>query len=262
MSEKSEQVVVASRILPAARELPANVLRFYVEFSEPAEADFDRDQVRLSDGAGRVINDAFLLLGQELWSPDARRLTLLMEPGRIKRGMGADPSHFPVFYASQEYQLDVLTGGRPLHKRFMIEAAQLKPLNEADWELTCVPRARSRDHLQLKFDRVMDSALVADEIAVLAPTGRLLATEPQLSECGRNLKIVPRSLWEDGAHRLIFSKQLEDVCGNRLGEALDHALSAERFRAKPGSIVFNPRTESGRESYGWDPAGMPTALSP
>jgi len=169
VAEKPERnAVVASRILPTARDLPANVLRFYVEFSGPAEADFDRDQIRLTDGAGRAIDDAFLLLGQELWSPDARRLTLLMEPGRIKRGMGAGPSHLPVFLTGQEYQLDVSTGGRPLHKRFTIEAPRLKPLNEADWELTYVPRARSSDCLLLRFDRVMDNALVADEIAVLA----------------------------------------------------------------------------------------------
>ena len=43
----------------------------------------------------RVARDPFLVLPQELWLVDGRRLTVLMEPGGIKRGLGADPSHEP-----------------------------------------------------------------------------------------------------------------------------------------------------------------------
>jgi hypothetical protein len=74
-----------------------------------------------------------------------------------------------------------------------------------------------------------------------SPFWRSLAIERQLSECCRDLKIIPRSLWEHGEHQLFFPKRFEDVCGNRLGEALDHTLSAEKFRARAGSIIFNPR---------------------
>src|SRR5215475_157260 len=35
-------------IWPTANRLPANILRFYVQFSEPAEAVFDRAQLRLT----------------------------------------------------------------------------------------------------------------------------------------------------------------------------------------------------------------------
>jgi hypothetical protein len=41
---------------------------------------------------------------QETGSLDGRRLTVLMEPGRIKRGLGADPSH-----AVCEDEIGVLT---------------------------------------------------------------------------------------------------------------------------------------------------------
>jgi hypothetical protein len=86
---------VAVAISPAADLLPANILRFYVQFSAPAEAAFERAQLRLIAADGEVVPDAFLVLNEELWSPDGRRLTVLMEPGRIKRGMGPDSAHAP-----------------------------------------------------------------------------------------------------------------------------------------------------------------------
>src|SRR5215470_10087101 len=76
-------------IWPTANRLPANILRFYVQFSEPAEAVFDRAQLRLITATSALVPDAFLMLNEELWSPDGRRLTVLVEPGRIKRGMGS-----------------------------------------------------------------------------------------------------------------------------------------------------------------------------
>lgn len=159
-----------ARILATARVLPANVLRFYIEFTGPAKADFDRDQVRLTDSGGNRIEDAFLLLGHELWSPDGRRLTHFMEPGRIKRGMGASLAHLPVFVLSEEYRPEIGFGGRSRRKQFAMAAPQLTSLNEADWKLAQIPRARSRDRLLLRFDRLMDGALV-DEIAILTPSG-------------------------------------------------------------------------------------------
>jgi hypothetical protein len=72
----------------ASPSLPANVLRFYIEFSAPAEADFEREKLRLRTATGEVIQDAFLMLNGKLWSTDGRRLTIFMEPDRIRRDMG------------------------------------------------------------------------------------------------------------------------------------------------------------------------------
>jgi hypothetical protein len=42
-------------------------------------------RVHLLDATGRPINLAFLEIEQELWDPEGRRLTLLFDPGRVKR---------------------------------------------------------------------------------------------------------------------------------------------------------------------------------
>jgi hypothetical protein len=100
------------RISPEAEVLPANTLRFYIHFPRPAEAHFDRDQLRLLNEEERAVRDPFLVLSQELWSPDGRRLTVLMEPGRIKRGLGADPTHDPALVVGRAYSLVVTALGQ------------------------------------------------------------------------------------------------------------------------------------------------------
>ncbi len=74
-------------IFPSGTELPDNVLRFYVQFSAPMSQGNSYGFVHLRDDKGAEINRPFLELPQELWSPDGTRLTLLFEPGRIKRGL-------------------------------------------------------------------------------------------------------------------------------------------------------------------------------
>src|SRR5580698_4185570 len=96
---------VQIRISPQAKVLPANTLRFYIHFPRSGEAHFDRNQLWLLDDREQVVRDPFLVLSQELWSLDGRRLTVLMEPGRIKRGIGADPTHDPALVVGRTYSL-------------------------------------------------------------------------------------------------------------------------------------------------------------
>ena len=73
-------------IYPSGDRLPANLLKFYIHFSRPmreGEPVFDR--IRLIDDRGREIGDPWRRV--DLWTPDARRLTLYVHPGRIKRGV-------------------------------------------------------------------------------------------------------------------------------------------------------------------------------
>jgi hypothetical protein len=156
-------------IWPAAHWLPANILRFYVHFSEPAEAVFERAQLRLVTAACALVPDAFLLLNEELWSPDGRRLTVLMEPGRIKRGMGPDPMHEPALVPGRSYRLEIGTGGQVFSKVFGVLPPALEPLLETHWHVTR-PAVGSRRPLEVAFDRVMDNAIVADESRYMAPT--------------------------------------------------------------------------------------------
>jgi hypothetical protein len=228
------------RISPEAKVLPANTLRFYIHFPSPGEAHFDRDQLWLLNEEEQVVRDPFLVLSQELWSPDGRRLTVLMEPGRIKRGLGADPTHEPALVVGRTYNLVIQALGQTARHAFHVSDPVLEAVDETCWRLFS-PSVGSLDPVVVHLDRVMDAALCENEIEVLTASGEVVQTSVSLVSDGTTAQIIPSHSWNVGEHRLVLSERLEDVCGNRLGEALDHDLSKEG-RPRAGMITFTPRS--------------------
>ena len=231
---------VQIRISPQAKVLPANTLRFYIHFPMSGEAHFDRDHLWLLNEQEQVVRDPFLVLPQELWSVDGRRLTVLMEPGRIKRGLGADSSHDPALAVGRTYSLVVTALGQTARHTFRVSDPVLKAVDETRWRLVS-PAAGSLDPAVVHFDRVMDAALCEDEIGVLTPAGDVVQTRVSLAPDGTAARLIPSRPWRAGEHRLIVSERLEDVCGNRLGEALDHDLGAGG-PPRAGMINFTTRS--------------------
>jgi hypothetical protein len=234
------------RISPQAKVLPANTLRFYIHFPRPGEAHFDRHQLWLLNEEEQVVQDPFLVLSQELWSLDGRRLTVLMEPRRIKRGFGADPSHDPALVIGKAYSLVFTALGQTVSHTFRVSDPVLKAINETAWRLVS-PTVGSLDPAVVHFDRVMDAALCEDEIGILTPSREVVQTHVSLASDGTAAQLIPRHRWSTGEHRLVVSERLEDVCGNRLGEALDHDLSAGG-RPRAGLINFTPRSANAPSS--------------
>jgi hypothetical protein len=226
---------VQIRISPQAKVLPANTLRFYIHFPRSAEAHFDRDRLWLLNEEEQVVRDPFLVLPQELWSVDGRRLTVLMEPGRIKRGLGANPSHEPALVAGRTYSLVVTALGQTARHTFRVSDPVLEAVDETRWRLVS-PTEGSLDPAVVHFDRVMDAALCEDEIGVLTPAGEVVQTRVSLAPDGTAARLIPSNPWRAGEHRLVVTERLEDVCGNRLGEALEHNLGAD---GPPRAAVIN-----------------------
>lgn len=112
----------------------------------------------------------------------------------------------------------------------------LEAIDETDWRLV-PPTVGSLDPVVVHFYRVMDAALCEDEIGVLTPSEETVQTRVSLAPDGTAALIVPSHPWSAGEHRLVISERFEDVCGNRLGEALDHDLN-KVGRPRAGVIKF------------------------
>jgi hypothetical protein len=230
----------AIRISPHAKVLPANTLRFYIHFPRPAEAHFDRDHLVLLDEKEQVVREPFLVLSQELWSLDGRRLTVLMEPGRIKRGLlGQDLDHDPALVIGQTYTLVITVLSQTARYTFRVGDPVLEEIKESSLRLTS-PTVGTLEPVVVQFDRVMDTGACEDEMVVLTPSGKVVQTLVSLVPDGIAAQLIPRHPWRAGEHRLVMSERLEDVCGNRLGEALDHDLSTGG-QPRAGVINFIPR---------------------
>lgn len=227
----------ATAIWPKAAELPANVLRFYVKFDGPAEASFDRATLTLLDDSGTEIPSPFLVFAHELWSPDATLLTVLIDPARIKRGLGAAAAHDAAIREGRSYSLTVKIQGGGVCMPSRATPPVFTALDERNWALK-IPVVGSLEPLVVWFDRVMDRALCEEEIEVLRRDGTAQLGSVRLASDGRCATFSPEVPWQSGEHRLVFSASLEDVCGNRLGEPLDSAAGSTTG-PRAGFILFN-----------------------
>ena len=217
-------------IYPAADTVPENLLRWYLEFSHPMRPGQALDHVRLTDDNGADDPSAFLATSEELWNPEGTRLTLLFDPGRVKRGIRTNAEHGRPLIAGRTYRLRVNAGwqdmsGRALphaiEKRLVVVTADHQGPNAAQWELQ-LPAVGTSEPLVVVFEDPVDHALGGRLIAVLDEQDKPVPGRVTLDDRDRRWNFTPSSGWRRARYQLQVSPELEDVAGNRPGLAFDH----------------------------------------
>ena len=224
-------------IEPSAPVLPATTLRLYATFDRSARGQIGQRDVRLLDAAsGAAVHAPFMDFGQELWSGDGRRLTLLFDPARIKRGVDANLAEGPPLAPGRTYVLTVAAGGLAYHRRFTAGPPLRQALRPRDWRL--IAPAGNRQPVSLQFDRAMDPALVADQIGVATVSGMAVGGKVAISADDRTWTFTPAAAWTPQQYVVRVGPSLEDVSGNRVGEALDHAVGAFHSPQRATRLLF------------------------
>jgi hypothetical protein len=214
-------------IYPTAAELPENVLRFYIEFEQPMPRGDVYQYVQVLNEKRAKVDQPFLQLDDELWNEEQTRLTLLVDPGRIKKEVKPRLDLGPVFMEGGKYTLVVsgrwpTLGGGTLGNEVR-RAIQVKPaINEAvdpkKWKLS--PPVDD-GILQVQFDRPMDHAMLLRSLSVVDSVGQTVEgkTEPARDDLGWTFH--PAKPWTPGNYSLRVETALEDVCGNRVGQPFE-----------------------------------------
>lgn len=234
-----ETAVPAARVVeiyPTAATLPVNQLKLYVLFSAAmSEGSANRAvSVRRADGGGR-IEGALLPMEPELWDRDRTRLTLLLDPGRIKRGLvGHDQAGYPLTEG-----VAVVVGvagsfrdatGRPLlaaaERGYNVGAPVRAKVGPGAWQIT-PPRPASRERLTVDFDRPLDHALLEHSLTVAADDGTEIPGRAEIAPGERRWTFAPEQPWRPGAHQLIIDALLEDLAGNSLARVFDRDLNRQ-----------------------------------
>ncbi len=234
-------------IYPGGAVLPANTLRFYIHFSTPMKPHASADYIKLLDVNGTPDNAAFMSFKQELWSEDRKRLTLLMDPGRIKRGVAQNMRLGPALHEGKPYSLVVeagwpgATGAEDLprfEKRFTVGPA-LRRLPSPDLWTIASPMKGTRDPLVVTFDRPFDHALLQRALIVQDNAGNPIAGSVSSHAHETVWRFEPQLLWTDGDVQIRVDTTLEDVAGNSFRDLLDH--SAGTVMADVDNIVISVR---------------------
>src|SRR5213593_1701695 len=98
---------VVEAVYPTSRRVPENLLKLYLHFSSPMSRGEAYHRVHLLDGSGKPVDLPFLEIEAELWDREGRRLTLLFDPGRIKRGLRPREESGPILEEGKSYVLVV-----------------------------------------------------------------------------------------------------------------------------------------------------------
>lgn len=215
---------VVKEIYPTAGVLPENLLKFYLHFSAPMSGGHIYDHIQLTDELDEPVELPFLEIDEELWNADMTRLTLFLDPGRIKRGVKPLEEVGPALEENKRYTLTVGSSwldssGTPLkeafQKTFRVTAADRDPPDVAQWKIN-TPRAGSRDALRVEFTDSMDHALALRMIRVENVDG-----DSQLSAQEKIWSFTPDKPWSPGKHRLLVQTTIEDLAGNNVGKPFE-----------------------------------------
>jgi hypothetical protein len=210
-------------IYPSANTLPENLLRLYVHFSAPMSRGDSYSHISLIDDAtGQTVELPFLELEQELWGPSGKRLTVLFDPGRIKRGLVPNQEEGLPLIPGQTYRLAFSSAwldaqGEPLaetfEKLFTVTPADYSSPVPPQWKLT-VPTPETKEPLIVDLGEVVDHALALRLIDVLASGRKTLAGAASLAEHETRWAFTPKTPWRAGLYQLRIEGALEDPSGN------------------------------------------------
>ena len=228
-SRNSSPATVVSQVYPSADLLPENLLKFYVHFSAPMSRGSIYDHIHLRDSAGKEVELPFLEIDEELWDPAMTRLTLIIDPGRIKRGVRPLEEIGPVFEAGKSYTLTIDStwkdgAGVPLkqsfEKTFKAVPSDRKAVDPGLWQIK-PPGSGTLEHLSIIFPESMDSAVTQRSIKVTGDSGRTIEGRAGLEDHERRWAFVPAGLWARGAYKLVIQTTIEDLAGNNIGKVFD-----------------------------------------
>jgi hypothetical protein len=214
-------------LTPSAEVWPENVLRLYLSFSAPMRIGEAWRHIRMLDEAGQPMGGMFVEIEQELWDPEGRRLTVLFDPARIKRGLVDHINEGPPLCSGQRCTVAIDAAWRDAAGARLVEAFSktiivAPPLRAAldpgAWRVA--PPATPHDALVVDFPHPLDAALAPRGLSVWK--GRTeLAGQTRLERGETRFVFAPDSPWTAGRYALRADAILEDIAGNRIGRPFD-----------------------------------------
>jgi hypothetical protein len=223
-TENRPPTTIIAHIYPSADLLPENLLKFYIHFSAPMSRGRIYDHINLLDERGTAVELPFLEIDEELWDPSMKRLTLFIDPGRIKRGVKPLEEVGPALEQGKQFTLVIDkawrdTSGQPLkegfRKTFRVGPPDREPPDPARWKIDA-PRAGTREPLRATFPKPMDHALALRMIRLANVDGT-----PALEDQERLWKFTPAADWHAGPYKLQVQATIEDLAGNNIGKPFE-----------------------------------------
>ncbi len=231
-SQRKPQSVPAKvvEIYPTANELPENLLKFYIHFSAPMSRGEAYRRIRLMHG-NKQVEAPFLELGEELWNTDQTRFTLLIHPGRIKRGLKPREDSGLPMSDGNTYTLSIDAGWlsadrqpmqAPFEKRFQTVAADDQQPHPELWKIG-TPKVNTTEPVTLTFSEPLDHAMLNRVLTVRDLLQLDVEGTVSVRKGETQWAFQPREPWKSGVYTIAVATNLEDLCGNSIARPFETA---------------------------------------
>jgi hypothetical protein len=228
-------------IHPTTDVIPENLLKIHLTFSKSMTIGEVYSKVKLFDADDQLVEKPFLVLDQELWDPKMTTVTVLFDPGRIKRGLRPNLEMKPALKAGQQYTLVVEAGWKDIDGQLTQESVTKQfRTTEADRQSPGVDAyqvnmpAHRNAPLILNLKEPHDRILLADCLRVIDKLGNEVEGILHVDNSDKLVQFVPKNPWLEMQYTIEVNPLLEDLAGNNLNRLFDEDLKA--IRAKKQTV--------------------------
>lgn len=227
-------------IYPKQNTLPENILKFYIQFSEPMrEGDF-LEHIKLHNSKDENVSGVFFDNIYELWNNDHTQITLLVDPGRVKTGLQQNIKQGRAFAVNETYTLTIDTTWKtikgnylfkPFTKQFKIKDEDITPptINAV---LISEVKENSREPITITFNEVLDVFQLQDYVRIIAEND-LVKGKFNLMDNGKSIQFTPQKPWKNTNYKLRVDVRLEDIAANSFAGKFDQEVAkAKDFQQK------------------------------
>ena len=221
---------------PSSDTLPENLLRMYVVFSKPMKTQGNLEKIALYTGKGDEVGGAFLETAEELWSPDQKQWTILLDPGRVKTGLQAHETLGRALVEGERYEL-VIEGledvyHQKMSKRFVkplhITSADTVAPDMAHWDVQ-VPSPNTKAPLTIYFPQSLDQFSIRQRLFLTTADTLSVAGRVEIGVQERSWIFTPADRWRKGTYYLHVNTRLADPAGNNLNGLFDHKVGSLKY---------------------------------
>ena len=233
-------------IYPKQDTLPENILKFYIQFSEPMrEGDFLK-HIKLQNSKDENVTGVFFDNIYELWNNDHTQITLLVDPGRVKTGLQQNIKQGRAFAVNETYTLTIDTSwktikgdylSKPFTKQFVIDSEDIIPPSIDDIIISKA-KVKSNEPVKITFGEVLDVFQLQDYVRIVCATD-VVKGKFTLLDDESSLQFTPQHPWNNIDYKLRIDVRLEDIAANSFAGKFDQAATeAKNFKQK--GFLYKP----------------------
>jgi hypothetical protein len=229
-------------VYPSADVLPENLLKIHIVFNSSMTTGEAYTRVKILDSKGKAIEKAFLIIDEELWDSDMKALTLLLDPGRIKRGLKANDQMGAPLKAGENYTLVIEPGWKNINgdytnenfvKKFSCTTADRQKPDVGTWQIVSPPSVNTP--LIIRTNEPLNYILLSDAFRISGHDGKPVEGKITVMDDESVISFHPTEEWINQHYTVGINPLLEDLAGNNLNRVFDQEV-------KTGAVTSPPQT--------------------